>query len=299
MKSFGFVVLAGAISVAAMGCGGKEMPTAEQKAKMNEVDASSNRAQKAIPAQSSSTPTLALMSGAVGVARTGSTADFVKLIERTISNSDSDLNDAQARMTSRVQEALDDGDCKLSKSGLDGVTDGQVNPNISGTLEVSGSKCPVSFSMSVSSNVNAGSSAAVSFSIAYSVKDETYRAMNDVDSVTLSFDLSASAGSDSVSINANIDGTTHSQKYGDVKLSGKGTGGGSRDGGSFEFNIKESFPDFTVDFGIKVEGGSGGSSTSYSVNGNDVSKEEFESYAGNLGGAGGAATGNISGGSRS
>jgi hypothetical protein len=302
MKNLGFVFLAGALSVAVMGCGGKDMPTAEQKARIQAVDASESRAEKAIPANSTSSNTLALMSASFQASRSGNLNDFVRAIEKNFSNTDLQ-DDNTSTMTSKLQDAQTRGDCSISKSGLDGVNTGDIGSasNVNGTISVSGDKCPVTFSMNVQTDMSGGTGGSMSFTVSYSVKDDDYRKLNDVDSMNLKVSMSANAGGDSASINVSIDGSVHSQKYGDVKLSGGGSGnfsanrdsdGQAHPSGSLEFKFTEAFSDFSVEFGVKADAGdSGQMQVSYQINGNDVSKDEFASYAGELGGAGGTIEG--------
>src|SRR5579864_2347439 len=92
----------GAVSVCAVGCGGgSPMPSADNKAALQAVEASEIVAQSAIPISAS-------------------------LLARD--QAPGSGGDARVEMQQQVQQAMDNGNCKETQTGLSGILNGQVDP---------------------------------------------------------------------------------------------------------------------------------------------------------------------------
>jgi hypothetical protein len=291
MKNIVYLFIAGAISVSAVGCGNggdkssgkdqeKVLPGNDQKAQLQSVQASIGRAQSAIPAGNPMSPSIAVVQGSATAALAGSPRElFQALISSSITNAGGD--EARIEMQNKLQDSVDSGECKVTRTGLEGATSGSVDPmsGLSGALVVNGSGCPVSFSLRLASSMISGSSISISFLMEYSVSDEAYRRLNDVDSISMALRFDVSGNDSNATIVATIDGKVHSQQFGNVTETARGNGSADRNGGRFQMNVVDTFPGFAIARGTGFTVDRSGRKTfTYAVNGNAVTQAEFDSY---------------------
>jgi hypothetical protein len=262
--TFAFSVVVSALSMGAMGCGGgKAMPSADQKNALQFVEAAELRAESAITVPS-------LIGG--GVSQGHVTAK---------DGGPNPNDDARVEMMDQIQKAVDSGACKVTKTGLDGATTGQVNPmdGMSGTLSVNGDQCPIDFELNLSTQKSGEQNVAIVFGVSYTVKDDTYRKLNDVDSLSISLNFKITASDTSGDISGSMSLKTHSQKYGDISEIANLTGQVGTEGGSATLTDTVTFPGFDIQRTLQAtKSASGDESYDYSVNGNSDTKDDFYSY---------------------
>jgi hypothetical protein len=288
-----FLFLSILVSGATFGCSSREMPTESQRLQLKEVSDSASRAVKAVPREAPSPrPSASPAPSSAFIQTADLTFKDRALALMGIGGSrlfrQTDTEEAHLRMQDRLEDALRDEKCQLAGDGsLD-----PANPYGSeseGALRLTGDECPVTFNLTVLLSGDRRSSMSLTVSANYAVKDEEYRRLNDVDSISLSFGFSATSTGSGGTIEANIDSRIHSQKHGDLVETGRGTGKVEGDGsgsarGEFTLEVSDSFAGFTVDRTVKIEQSSGGKPVeTYSINGNEVSKEEFQRYGGSFG----------------
>ncbi|HUP56688.1 MAG TPA: hypothetical protein VM598_04490 [Bdellovibrionota bacterium] len=287
---FSFLVV---LALSFVGCASREMPTESQRQQLKEVSDSASRAVKAVPRQepsprpsASPAPSSAFIQSAdllfkdraLGLMGIGPS----RLFRQT------DADDDRLRMQDRLEEALRDERCDLAG-------DGSLDPGnpygseAEGALRLTGDDCPVSFNLTVLLDGDRRSSMSITVSASYAVKDEEFRKLNDVDSIILHFSFAARATSNGGTLEASVDTRIHSQKHGDLVETGRGSGKVEGDGrefarGEFEMEITDSFAGFAVDRKARIEqSGKGKPVETYSINGNEVSKEEFKRFGGSFG----------------
>jgi hypothetical protein len=149
----------------------------------------------------------------------------------------------------------------------------------SGSLDVRGDKCPIEYHLSLNAQKSGQQNVAIVFSVTYTVKDDAYRKLNDVDDATISLTFNIIASQTSGTIDAQMNVRVHSQKYGDITEAARGSGNVGTEGGSVDLTVTDTYPGFQIQREIRAEKGAAGDETyDYTVNGNTVSKDEFFSY---------------------
>jgi hypothetical protein len=152
------------------------------------------------------------------------------------------------------------------------------------SFTIGGDHCPIQFGLTASAS-GSPQDASGQFAVTYRVTDDTFRAIADIDSMSLNGSLEAHSDQGSQSGKFSLDGSLHSRKEGDLKLYLNGDGEMSRDGfqqaGDAEVAFGIQFSDFTGEIKVKASGsspGSNGSNLTYYVNDQEVDSNEFQTY---------------------
>ena len=186
-------------------------------------------------------------------------------------------------MYARLQDAFNKKQCAVNtpsspNSNDSGVSSGpgtSASSPIQVNVQVTGEHCPVVMDLEIGAN---GGTTSGKFDIAikvnYQVKDTDYRALNDVDGMSIAGTISLAQ----TNVDMNISGKITSQKYGDIpiKVTGHMAVAGSAQNmsanGSMDATVQ--FPTFTADLRQEING----SQIKYLINDEEVSPDEFNGY---------------------
>ena len=261
MKAWNILALSLAL-LASSACGNKNHLTDDQKAQLSDTATSFGRA-----ASTTSTASSAQKHQQPGGPLSYVTADMASI-------------PSVDPMHARLQEGFDKEQCKVNTlsaqdpgaspgSGASGIADMHMN------VQVTGAQCPVLMDVEFGANGAAmGGKLDVSVKMNYQVQDTEYRSLNDVDGMS----FSGSIGIAQAGMDLNISGKIHSQKNGDIPIKVTGnmamTGSGQNMSASGSVDVTIQFPSFTADLKQEING----SQIKYSINDEEVSKDEFMGY---------------------
>ncbi len=162
-------------------------------------------------------------------------------------------------------------------------------------VTATGDACPATMDFSVKGSSSSDQKADISFIWKYEVKKDTFRKLNDIDKVDVKGSVSAelpdpkalasaskdaSATTQEGKLKADLSGTIHSQKNGDLKFAISGDFSGSRDGKTGESKASGTmamtldYNDFGAEFKVKFDD----KKVEYFLNNEKSSKEEFTEY---------------------
>jgi hypothetical protein len=138
-------------------------------------------------------------------------------------------------------------------------------------VQINGPSCPImlSLSLAIKMEPNGGNG---TFKCEYEVRDASYSALNDVNGMNIegAMDFQSSSNGDG-SGKVDIKGKIHSQKNGDVQISLKADGSGNKKAQKGSATARFDFAKFSLELKQTHENGK----DVFSINDEEVSKEEF------------------------
>jgi hypothetical protein len=141
--------------------------------------------------------------------------------------------------------------------------------NYEASLKVSGDTCPMSLSFDFTMQ-GGQSSLTGKLTGQYQITDADLVAANDVNQASIDGSFSLSGDRSGGSIDANVKGSLVSQKHGNVTFTLTASGSGK----SGDIVLDVVFPDFEAKLEQKIDG----PDSTYSINGETVTEQEFYSY---------------------
>ncbi|MGE0616950.1 MAG: hypothetical protein AB7P04_15065, partial [Bacteriovoracia bacterium] len=187
-------------------------------------------------------------------------------------------DDPQTKMDEFLAKSRADQQCDEIDFQVKNSSSSASSMGMNLKVKFGGKSCPVSMDWALDINGKAngdGGSADIAFRCNYSVKDEEFRKLNDVDSIALSGTGKAEGKGDSAKMNLEAKGTIHSQTKGNLNVELKVNA--SQNGNSVEVEniVSLKYPDFTAELKTKTNG----KETEYFVNDEKVTEQEFQRIA--------------------
>ncbi len=215
------------------------------------------------------------------VASLGRTQSAVRMAHVKLSVAE--LTGAQPNGVQPMSSRLLEGKCHTTLR--ENLTESTSSKSI--LMQASGSSCPIymDYKLSLTSTATGSTD---QIKIDYTVLDDDYRALNDLDKVNLDFRFDSSikntdSGSFSESGTGSGQGVVHSQKLGHIRLlfEAKTSGSGTRS--AYAITGSKTLAIFYAD-GVKIEMKNEfsqshmGESTKYTMNGNEITEKEVAQY---------------------
>jgi hypothetical protein len=153
-------------------------------------------------------------------------------------------------------------------------------------LKIDGKQCPIVMSSSIlidGEETSAGSGeATIKVTANYSVVDDSFRKLNDVDSLKFNFEAKVSESEKSMKVSMKFDGSVNSQSQGSVSIAGDGKFSGNQEKVDGNLNLEFKFKDFAAELNMKmVEGKDGEDPTiEYTLNGEKMTEEQVQEFFG-------------------
>jgi hypothetical protein len=160
-------------------------------------------------------------------------------------------------------------------------------PTIETSFTVDGDSCPIRLksSMNMTADQNIGrASMNMTASFSYNVVNASFEQLNDVDAFGLSMTNTMKASQSGGNAVLKLDGQIHSQRLGNIKISGSGKLSGSTHSASGKYTFTLSFPSFVakLEAKMKASADSPTPTVEYRLNGQKMSEEELKAYFGEL-----------------
>ena len=197
--------------------------------------------------------------------------------------SPSDASKAEtAELRRKIAAALQDKSCAETSNAAQAVTGSELKGPL--TMDIAGEHCPFSFHLAVNGTTNK-KSMDLKFEIAYSVKDDAFRKLSDIDSIALSGSLVGTGSRKNGSFKLDLDGKVHSQTEKDLGVYLKADIAATEASATSQANAKGEvafgirYSAFTAELKIKGEVANGSpTQVHYLVNEQDVTATEFQTY---------------------
>lgn len=246
-----FIMASGVICLfAATGCGSKLAPLTEgQKATLKETIRGADSAFQA--------------SGTMQNLRGG------PILSLNAVSSYPQPQDNPTLMAERLRRGFETGKCVNESKNVSSLA-GNSNANSSGPsgsysspqFKISGTECPINMNLRIESEEKS-----FSLHIDYKVLDSDYLALSDIDQAIVDMNASSNGeNSGSGQFKANF----HTQKYGEIQVSGKFSGSDKSATASIRFDYK----DFSAELGAEMDT----QGVKYTLNGQEVTEAEMREY---------------------
>ena len=273
------------LSIALSNCGNKSPLTAEQKAQLKATLNSTATGLNVSNGQKTQrTKTAARARSESAVKSNAARGLFLKLAKPK-SNSSESIDIESDDQFQTMSERLDQ--CEVNYDDSSNKARAGVNPmkqNVK--LKIDGKQCPIVMSSSIlidGEETSAGSGeATIKVTANYSVVDDSFRKLNDVDSLKFNFEAKVSESEKSMKVSMKFDGSVNSQSQGSVSIAGDGKFSGNQEKVDGNLNLEFKFKDFAAELNMKmVEGKDGEDPTiEYTLNGEKMTEEQVQEFFG-------------------
>ena len=165
-----------------------------------------------------------------------------------------------------------------------------TNPLASNTLidigfKIKGDKCPITMNLVVNISMTDPGSVKGVVDVDYEVRDSQYRSLNDIDALTLKSNWAITGPgignpSGKVSLSGEGKGVLRSQRLGSLNVAMKASGSGDSQSFYTESSTQITFPTHVVELKqiSRLENGKKEPQVEYFLNGQKLSKEEYQAY---------------------